>query len=193
MRLKIRGFELSVTYPALCLFSVLIILDYNYFYCITAVVFHEIGHLTAMAVLNSRISGLKISLFDIRILESSRDILSVKNDLLITSAGPAVNILLFLVVYFINTNFALINLLISAFNLLPAASLDGGQLVYLLLSRKLSAKKSAFILDIITIVISIPLFIIGILVLLNSKYNFSLLFISLYLILSLFIKEDRYL
>ncbi|MBR1731857.1 MAG: hypothetical protein IJ725_05440, partial [Ruminococcus sp.] len=130
---------------------------------------------------------------DIKICDNSRHRLDYKGDLFITAAGPAVNILLFLIFYYINSQLALVNLFIGAFNLLPAASLDGGQLLYLFLTRRLTGRISAFIIYIITIIVSIPLFIIGILVLFQSRYNFSLLLISLFLILSLFIKDDKYL
>ncbi len=145
-----------------------------------------------MLLLKHSIKGVSISLFDIKIFKNSRYKLNLKNDLIVTAAGPFINLLLFFVFYYINIRFAWINLFIGVFNLLPAMSLDGGQLLYLILLNKLSSKVSALIIDIITIIISIPLFFFGIIILLNSKYNFSLLFISVYLVLSLFIKEDRY-
>ena len=193
MRLRIKGLEFSITYPALCLFSSLIIVDYNYLYCILAVALHETAHLTAMYILKVKFNKVKISVFDIRICESSRHKLDYKSDIIITAAGPLANLLLFLIFCRIEFKFALVNFFIGAFNMLPAASLDGGQLLYLILSKRLSGKTSAFILDFITILVSIPLFVVGILVLLQSKYNFSLLLISLFLILSLFLKEDKYL
>ena len=193
IRLRIRRFELCVTYPALCLFTGLTIIDYNCFYCFLSVVIHEIGHLTAMRLFKTHILGLKISVCDIKIIEQSRRILDYKRDVIITAAGPLVNILLFLSLFSVSFRFACVNLVIGAFNLLPAASLDGGQLIYLFLSKYFSVKTSALALDVITVFVSIPLFIGGIFILLQTKYNFSLLIISLYLVLSLFIKEDKYL
>nr|MCR5653201.1 hypothetical protein [Ruminococcus sp.] len=182
-----------ITYPALCLFSGLTIIDYNYFYCFLSVIIHETAHLAAMVICKSPFCGVKISVFEIKIIEKSRHILDYKRDLIITSAGPLANILFFILFFSASVNFAVINLLIGAFNLLPAAGLDGGQMIYLLLSKHFSGRISAIILDIITVIISIPLFVLGILVLFRSAYNFSLLLVSMYLILSLFIKEDKYL
>ena len=45
----------------------------------------------------------------------------------------------------------------------------------------------------VSIIKFLPVFIIGLLVLFQSKNNFSLLFISLYLILSLFLRDKKYL
>lgn len=193
MRLRIKKFELSITYPALCLFSCLIIIDYSYFYCILSVIIHESAHIIAMIILSTGIACISISVFDIKIIESSRHRLGLYNDMIITSAGPLSNIIVFILFFCANNEFALVNLFIGLFNALPAASLDGGQLIYLILSKRFSRKKSSLIVDIITITVSIPIFIIGFFVLLQSKYNFSLLFISLYLLLSVFFKKDKYL
>ncbi|MCH5298290.1 MAG: site-2 protease family protein [Ruminococcus sp.] len=138
-------------------------------------------------------NGIKISLFNIEIIETSRHYIDFKADIMITAAGPLVGIATYLIALPICTAFAYVNLLIGLFNLLPAASLDGGQLLYLFLSKHFSGEKSAKIVDIVTLVASFPLLLVGILVLLNSYYNFSLLFLSLYLILSIFIRKDKYL
>lgn len=193
MRLRIKGLNLSVSFPALCLFSCVIIVSSDYSFCMLSVFVHEAAHITAMLILNRNIKGIKLSAFDVCIIEGSRHITNVKKDLLVIAAGPFINIFIFIAFYHFSVKFAVINLCIGLFNLLPAISLDGGQILFLLLKQKLSEKSSVFIIDIITIIITVPLFFVGIILLLNSKYNFSLLFISLYLILSLFLKEDKYL
>ena len=66
-------------------------------------------------------------------------------------------------------------------------------MLFLILSKRFSPAKSAFITDVVTVVISVPMFIVGLAILFYSKYNFSMLFISLYLILTVFLKEDKYL
>lgn len=193
MRLRIKSFEFSVSYPALCLFSALIIINFEYSYCIIAVIVHELAHLTLSAYFKTDIVGIRISLYDIKIIEKTRHILNYKKDLIITAAGPLANLTLFAYYYHFNIKFAFVNLFIGAFNLLPAANLDGGQLLYLLLSKRFTLKTTANIINIITICVSAILFFAGVLVLLNSKYNFSLLLISFYLVLSLFYKQDKFL
>ena len=192
MRLKIKGFEFCVTYPALCLFSALIIVNFDYVYCLSSVIIHELAHLALAAYFKTSITGIKISLYDIEIVEKSRHIIDYKKDLIITAAGPLANFVLFAYYYHFDVKFAWVNLFIGAFNLLPAANLDGGQILYLILSKRLSFKTTANIITIITICVSAILFFAGILVLLESKYNFSLLLICFYLILSLFYKQDKF-
>ena len=71
-------------------------------------------------------------------------------------------------------------------------SLDGGQLMYVILSRKFSEKSAERIINITAVIILFPLTVLGFMVLLNSKYNFSLLFVCTYLIASLLCKNNRY-
>ena len=174
MRLRIKGFEFSVTYPALCLFSALIIINFDYVYCLSAVIIHELAHLALAAYFRTNVTGIKISLYDIEIVEKSRHIIDYKNDLIITAAGPLANFVLFAYYYHFDIKFAWVNLFIGAFNLLPAANLDGGQILYLILSRRFTLKTTANIVIVITICVSALLFFAGILVLFESKYNFSL-------------------
>ena len=184
MRLRIKGFEFSVTYPALCQFSALIIINFDYVYCLSAVIIHELAHLALAAYFRTNVTGIKISLYDIEIVEKSRHIIDYKNDLIITAAGPLANFVLFAYYYHFDIKFAWVN---------PAANLDGGQILYLILSRRFTLKTTANIVIVITICVSALLFFAGILVLFESKYNFSLLLICFYLILSLFYKQDKFL
>ena len=131
--------------------------------------------------------------FNIKIIERERFSTCFYKDVIITLAGPAFNIICFIILYRVYNNFAFVNLFVGLFNLLPAATLDGGQLIYLFLLKRYNAEFSAKVIDIITIIIAFPLLLIGILVLLYSKYNFSLLFIALYLVFTLFIRDEKYL
>lgn len=195
MKFHIKSFALYISYPCLALVSLLICgnLFTDYLLCFFAVVLHELCHVLMMKLRGVKICGISISAFDIRIIERGRYSLGFSSDLLVTLSGPFVNILLFLVFCDFSFEFAVINLFLGLYNLLPAAGLDGGQMLFLILSKRFSPAKSAFITDIVTVVISVPMFIVGLAILFYSKYNFSMLFISLYLILTVFLKEDKYL
>lgn len=195
MLIRNNRFFVDISYPSLALIALIVILNINtgYLLCFFSVLIHECGHLLAMKLCGLSPKGIKISLFNIVIAEKDRHCAKFFSDIAVTTAGPLANIVTYLVTLPFNATFASVNLLIGLFNLLPAASLDGGQLLYLLLSKRFSSEKSAKIVDIVTLIATVPLFFIGILMLLNSRYNFSLLFLSLYLILSIFIRKDKYL
>ena len=84
--------------------------------------------------------------------------------------------------------FCACNLFIGLINLVPLDSFDGGQLLSLLLSRFMTARKVSIITGIITIIVIFPLMILGVYILFVSKYNFSVLYIALYLIVISFLK-----
>ena len=165
----------------------------NYLQCIISVIFHESGHLISMILCKFKVSGVELRLFEIKILENNRLLNNLYCDIFVTLMGPCINILLFFIFIHFWKSFAYINLFLGVFNLLPCNNLDGGQLIYLLLCKKLPQKSIEIIIDIMTVITFLPVFIIGLLVLFQSKNNFSLLFISLYLILSLFLRDKKYL
>ena len=80
----------------------------------------------------------------------------------------------------------------GVFNALPVSNLDGGQALYLLLTLKFSDTTANKVIDILTIILIFPTAILGFILLFNSKYNFSLLLISIYLIIALMEKNSKF-
>ena len=113
--------------------------------------------------------------------------------------GPFSNFIcfiLFYLLYLIGNDFflypAAANLSVGLFNILPVMSLDGGQLLYLILSRFFSDTVSQRTVNIITFIIIFPLAFFGFILLFNSKYNFSLLIVCIYLVFSLICRNNKY-
>ena len=71
-------------------------------------------------------------------------------------------------------------------------SFDGGQLLYILLSRRFTGHTAEKAVNIITFIALFPIAVLGFIILFNSDYNFSLLFVCGYIILSLVFKNNRY-
>ena len=195
MSLRIKDFTIRVSFSSVALIALVVLSGVNsgYLLCFISVIFHELGHLAALLLCGGSISGISLTAFNVTIIEKQRYYLSLGRDLICTFAGPFANLVLCVLTFGLFREFAIINLCICVFNLLPASSLDGGQALYLMLCRRFDNLKSALIVDIITVVTSSLLFFFGIIILLNNKFNFSLLFISLYLFLTVFLKKDKYL
>lgn len=202
MKFRIFGIEIYVSFVVVALFSVLLLLDINknLIFCFISAFLHEAGHLLAMCRCNCKPSKIIIKLFDIRIIDNKRLYCPFKCNIIIILSGVAVNFFLtvcFFIIYFFTEaeyckTFSLVNFFTGAFNLLPASNLDGGQALYLVLMRKFSEETTERVIDGLTIALILPTAICGFIVLFRSKYNFSLLFISFYLVLALVLKKSKF-
>lgn len=165
-----------------------------------AAVWHECGHLLCMEILGVPAVCLKCGLFGLEIQEERRCREGYRKDILISLAGPAANLLACLVLLptwrLLPGEFGLrllaANAALGIFHLLPVGPLDGGQAVYAALSRQVSIGWAERIVTAISFLTLLPMSILGFLVLLRSRYNFTLLLLSGYLMLLLMMKKGRY-
>ena len=201
MKLRIAKVKIEISFTLICIAGICVILGITsgFVWCAAAVLIHELGHLLMMIKLGFLPEKIKISAFEIKIFDSKRQSRSEKQNFFIIFSGPAVNFICFIPFYLLyllgNENFlpfALANLSVGLFNSLPVLSLDGGQIIFILLKRRLNPARAEKIVDIITLITIFPLAVLGFAVLFKSKYNFSLLFICAYLIISLVTRSDRY-
>lgn len=94
---------------------------------------HELGHLGALRLAGAGVERFRLTAFGAEIQADTR-YLPYGREILCTLAGPAVNLLLALVLARVAGDYMLAgaNLLLGLFNLLPMASLDGGRALFLL-------------------------------------------------------------
>lgn len=201
MKLKIKNTQITISYTLIHLTALCIVIGEfeSYLCCLFAVIIHEIGHLIPINIFGEMPDKIKILLFEIYISDSYRMKRSRKQNLIIIFFGPFVNficfILFFLLYLFCNDSFlslAVANLSVGLFNILPVISFDGGQLLYLILTKYFSDKSAERIVNIVTFIFIFPLLLLGFLLLFYSKYNFSLLLVCVYLILTLVCKNNKY-
>ncbi len=201
MKLKIAKINVEISFTLICVAGICVILGITggFVWCAIAVLIHELGHLLMMIKLGFLPEKIKISAFEIKIFDSKRQSRSEKQNFFIIFSGPAVNFICFIPFYLLYLlgneyflPFALANLSVGLFNSLPVLSLDGGQIIFILLKRHMNPARAEKTVDIITLITIFPLAALGFMVLFKSKYNFSLLFICAYLIISLVTRSDRY-
>ncbi len=157
------------------------------FLCILTGLLHETGHLTVLLLSNEKPREICLSPFGMRIERRSENTLSFKREILCAFAGPLVNLILFFI--FFGTYFSKINLAIALFNLLPCEPLDGGKILENFLRIRMSFEKAEKIILIISCITVFPISVLGFIILFQSKYNFSLLFISFYIIFFIAVKK----
>lgn len=201
MKFRVLKTEITISYLIICTASICIIAGIfdSFLYCLFAIIIHETGHIILMCIFGYAPEKIKISLFEISISDRKRQERSFIQNFLIIFFGPFANFIcfiLFYLLYLIGNDyflyFAAANFSVGLFNILPVMSLDGGQLLYLILSRFFSDTGSQRIVNVITFIIIFPLASLGFILLFNSKYNFSLLIVCIYLVFSLICRNNKY-
>lgn len=162
---------------------------------ILAVALHEIGHLILLLALGEQVDGMRVTPFGLTIHRRVR-ICPPTTDLWVHLAGPAANLILFLLLYPIPnpffSHFAETNLFFGLLNLLPISSLDGGQALAVLLSLFLSEQAADRVAKRMSFGVLILLWLTAIYLILFLQGGISLLFFCIWLFASVFLKGDRF-
>ena len=97
----------------------------------TACAVHEAGHIIALEITGGSISGIVMSGAGIRIDTQKSCTYSIRKSLFVLVAGPAVNLIMYVLFRRCGGAFPVINLTLALYNLLPFRSLDGGAIIAL--------------------------------------------------------------
>ena len=191
-----------VSFPLLAMLTLFLWIGNNNFviYSVLAATLHESGHIFAMIAKKHKPKQVNLRIFSIDIIDTNRISRDYNRDIFILLSGPLTNLIFgdiaFVVYKLFDVAscliFAYANLFLALLNLLPIESLDGGQILFNLLLRRFklqTAEKISFSFSVVTL---LPLAILGFYVLLLSKYNFSLLILSCYLIGGLLFKKKSF-
>ncbi|MDD6276843.1 MAG: site-2 protease family protein [Clostridia bacterium] len=141
-------------------------------------VLHELGHLAAMTAVGQRPRRIELGYFGIKIVASS-GLISQTGDFFIAVAGPITNLIAAVICYFAGRqDFFTINLALAIFNLLPVGVLDGGRALKCITGDSQAVRKIEYACAIIITAI-------GVVCAIYSKGNFTLLIVSLYLVIGI--------
>ena len=197
MRFRFFGTEIYISFLFWALIAFMIATDRTGLAIPTlfSVLMHEVGHLVFMWICESEPKSIKLVPASISITKG----ISRKKcgELVISLAGPAVNLIMFCSLYInylitqnpFSFDCSIINLALFAFNMLPVLGLDGGTVLKILLAKRLNNPlKAERIIRIITLIVGLLLGIIGITLIINGNLNISVLIVSLYIIISAFIR-----
>jgi len=178
--------------------TILILLSPSFQGAMLAAGCHEAGHLLCMRAFSCAPEHIVLHAFGIDMVDR-KSTGSYSRDALISLAGPIGNLLLFLAFLpaapsagLFLQSFLAANGVLAGFHLLPVAPLDGGQALFSLLSLRLGTEKAGTVVWILSFVVLLPLAVLGFWILLRSRYNFSLLFACVYLMMLLVLRRGRY-
>ena len=188
MKLRLGELNIFVGYEAVAAMTAALLLDRenHIICCFAAALLHELGHFLMMKRYHMRVRGLRLRLFDVLIEADEPPTFTA--DVAVTSGGVCMNLLCAVVLTPFSMKLGIPHIFLGVFNLLPILSLDGGHLLELFLSKRFSERVCQTVPRITTFIFILPLMTAGILFLFRSRYNYSLLAISLYLLI-LIIKD----
>lgn len=197
MKFKFLGTQVYVSFLFMAVLTVMLATDKTGFMLPTlfAIIMHEAGHLFAMWVLD--VAPKRIKLIPASVQITADITRRYKTDIAVSLCGPLTNLLLFAVLYinFISFKneavlvYALINLIIGVFNLLPVTGLDGGTILFSMLAKRMDYNRARCILRIITLILSATMLFLGVMFTLRGKINVSIYILGLYFLVMSILKS----
>ena len=144
-----------------------------------AVILHELSHVFAILLFGGNIVKVSLTIGEIGIVPDTLGFSPAKC-IFVSAAGPLSNIIASIIAFSLgNNSYGDVNIVIGLFQLLPVATLDGGEVFRLLFSKfrfyKCLSVAVSFLLSFIILFLGITAFM-------NNRYNFSLLIAGLYIL-----------
>lgn len=197
MRFKFLGTEIYISFLFCAVLCFMLMVDRTGLMIPTffAVFIHESGHLLAMWAADCQPKAIRLIPSSVQIVRG----FSPKRygEAAITACGPVANLVIFGALtanYFIfkseqSLTFAILNLVIAVFNLLPVSGLDGGILLTIAIARFTDIYKAERIVRIITAVFAFIAFLIGVYLWVSGTVNISVFIVAVYLAVCSLIKK----
>lgn len=185
MRLRIGGCRVTVSFWFFALLAICGATSGDVMlFGILAAALHEAGHIAAAYICAGRLpASLEVTPFGLRMGAVPAG-LSIRRELCVCASGIAANLTAATAAFLLRgsySRFAAANICVAAVNAVAAEPLDGGSIARLLLGRTLSPERVERCMLTISAVSVFLLTLAGMLVLFESKRNFSLLALALWL------------
>lgn len=161
---------------------------------------HELSHIVIASSYGCKFNNFKINVLGAKAEICEIEELSEKRKLNVYLAGPCFNFIIAMMMYILNYKYNLvifensvrINLCLGLFNLLPAYPLDGSRVCEILLTRRYLYRKTKSIVVILSIIISIILFLFGISIMIFlHKVNISFFMASVLMIYTSILEKQK--
>lgn len=180
--------RVSLLFPALVTALLLSQPDGLAVSCLLASLIHEGGHLLAMVAAGVPPRACTLGAFGVR-MNIDNQLINYKKNLLISLAGPLANGLAAVILLLLRVpNTAMVHLVLAVLNLLPAAALDGGEILRCGLCLLGLDGWTRWVLRLSSALVLLPLAAISFWLFFQGK-NLTLLIVSGYLVAIVFFSE----
>ncbi len=180
--------RVSLLFPALLTGLLLAQADSLAVSCVLASAMHEGGHLLAMLALGCPPRVCTLGAFGMRIEMGAERMVGYRRNILISLAGPTVNLLAAPLLWVCGCKqAAVVHLTLAALNLLPAAALDGGQILRCLFCLSGKEARADAWLRVLSAAVLLPLAAAAFWLCLSGRGNGTLLIVSGYLVALIFL------
>ena len=192
--------EIHISTLLLIFFALLFNFTHSLLITYAIVIIHELAHIFTALYLKVKLDKIEILPFGVTMRIHSHYIKTPNDEIIIAIAGPISNIAMGLIALGLK-NYGIIddemasflimaNIGIALINIIPALPLDGGRVMKAALTLRWGYVKSFNFTMIITKISIVLIIIIGIAVLIYTKFNFSMLLIGAFLVANA-ISEQR--
>ena len=197
MKFKFFGTEIYISFLFCAVMCFMLVIDRTGLIIPTlfSVFIHESGHLLAMWATDCQPKAIRLIPTSVQIVRG----FSPKRcgEAVITVCGPAANLVIFGTLFanyliyqnFQSLTFAVLNLVIAIFNLLPVSGLDGGTLLTLIIAHFTDIYRAERIVRIITAVFAFVAFLLGVYLWVSGTLNISVFIVAVYLAVCSLIKK----
>ncbi len=188
-RLRGMRLRLSLLFPAWLTVLLLTRPDAPVVSCVLAAAIHEGGHLLAMLAVGCPPDCCTVGAFGVRLETGQTRLPGYGRQIVISLAGPAVNLAAAGILYLAGApSAATVHALLGGLNLLPAAAMDGGQILRAVLCLAGREQYAERVLRVVSAVVLFPLATAAGALFLSGG-NLTLLIVSVYMIVLIFIAE----
>ncbi len=168
--------KVNISFWFLFVISTLSLVSVNFTFVLAAVIIHELSHVIVLYSVGGKITEIKLRLTDININSNVLNLPMLQAAGVIL-AGPISNLLVGMVVKSYNTEFSIVNFSLGLFQLLPLFSSDLDNFFKVIFKGKFTK-----LFKVIYFSFALLIFFLGVNLLIVSKYNFTLLVVSIFLI-----------
>lgn len=159
---------------------------------------HELAHLMAAICIGLKSSHIVLYAFGVNLKLKNTLIYSIADEIILYMSGPLLNAIIAVITIPMLKYGKLWNLLywnnlvLFFFNLLPIGPMDGGIILKKLLTRRIGYRSGEKIINTISVILITALLICEIVLIRISSFNFSIVFICVFLIGNIFTNKEKY-